>query len=221
LIHLYYWPTANGIKIPILLNELGVEYQPHLVNIRNGDNALPDFLALNPNGKIPLLIDHGINGAPLVIHESAAILIHLADAAKRFLPTEPHARAATMQWLFWQVGHVAASFGLYQTFREKIRSTIPADVDALAVGEVERLYQVLEQRLASSPYLAGDYTIADIALFPWIQPARQGRDLAHYPNIRRWRAQIAQRPAVRKAYADGLAVAPNEKSLHISKDWLR
>jgi len=167
------------------------------------------------------LIDDGINGAPLVIHESAAILIHLADAAKRFLPAEPHARAATIQWLFWQVGHVAASFGLYQTFREKIRSPIPADVDALAVGEVERLYQVLEQRLASSAYLAGDYTIADIALFPWIQPERQGRDLADYPNITRWRAQITQRPAVRNAYADGLAVAPNEKSLHISKDWLR
>lgn len=221
MIHLYYWPTANGIKIPILSNELGVEYQLHLVNIRNGDNALPDFLALNPNGKIPLLIDDGVDGAPLVIHESAAILIHLADAAKRFLPAEPQARAATMHWLFWQVGHVAASFGLYQTFREKIRSPIPADVDALAVGEVERLYQVLEQRLASSAYLAGDYTIADIALFPWIQPERQGRDLAHYPNITRWRAQIAQRPAVRNAYADGLAVAPNEKSLHISKDWLR
>lgn len=217
MIDLYYWPTANGIKVPILLHELGIEYRAHLVNIRAGENRLSDFLKLNPNGRIPVIVDTepAAGDDPIGIHESAAILIYLAEKHGRFLPRDPMGRYQILQWLFWHVGHAASSFGLYQTLHEKIADTIPSSVDALATNEVARLYRVLDEQLAKSDYVAGPYSIADMAIFPWIQAARQGQDLERFPHIARWHADVGRRPAVRKAYLDGHAIASAERSLAI------
>ena len=218
MIDLYFWPTANGLKVPILLKELGLEFTPHLINIRSGANQAEDFLRINPHARIPAIVDSAPPGAgpALTIYESGAILIYLADKYQRFLPVEPQPRYQVLQWVFWQVGHAAASLGLYQSLKEKITEPVPASVQAIAEGETVRLYQALEQQLSGREYVAGAYSIADIAIYPWIQPLRQGRDIAAYPNIARWSALVAARPAVQQAYRDGLAATPNEKSLAIA-----
>ncbi len=219
MIDLYYWPTGNGLKIGILLEELEQEYRLLPINIRAGEQKQEWFQKISANGRIPAIVDHAAfansprDAEPLSLFESGAILNYLANKTGRFLPPEGTAeRQRVQEWLFWQVGHVTPYLSQWQVFREKAPEPIPFALDLLG-AEAARLYGVLEKRLGEVPYVAGDYSIADMAIFPWIQPLRQGQDLADYPNIHAWRERIKARPAVQRAYDKGREVAAGERSL--------
>ncbi|WP_263262374.1 glutathione binding-like protein [Pseudomonas sp. RIT-PI-S] len=210
MIDLYYWPTANGLKLGILVEELGLEHRLVPVNIRAGEQHAPAFRAISADGRIPAIVDHTVG---LSLFESGAILNYLAGQQQRLLPPAGSvAYLQVQQWLFWQVGQVAPYLSQLQVFREKAPEPIPFALELLQ-GQAARIYGVLEQALTGQPYIAGDYSIADIALFPWIQPARQGIDLAQYPAIAAWRERIKARPAVSTAYERARALAPTEQSL--------
>lgn len=212
MIDLYYWPTGNGLKVGILLEELGLEYRLVPVNIREGQQKHADFQRISANGRIPAIVDHR-PATPLSLFESGAILNYLADSAGQFLPPAGSAeRQKVQEWLFWQVGHITPYLSQLQVFKEKAPEPIPFALDLLN-AEATRLYRVLDQRLAEVPYVAGEYSVADMAIFPWIQPLRQGQALADYPRIQAWRERIKARPAVQRAYAKGREVAPGERSL--------
>jgi GST-like protein len=215
MIDLYYWPTGNGLKVGILLEELEQAYRLRPINIRSGEQKQDWFQAISANGRIPAIVDHApvADGQPLSLFESGAILNYLADKAGRFLPAQGTAeRQRVQEWLFWQVGHVTPYLSQLQLFKEKAPEPIPFALDLLG-AEAARLYGVLEKRLSEVPFVAGEYSIADMAIFPWIQPLRQGQNLAHYPNINAWRERIKARPAVQRAYEKGREVAAGEKSL--------
>jgi GST-like protein len=215
MIDLYYWPTGNGLKIGILLEELGLEYRVLPINIREGEQKQAAFQRISANGRIPAIVDQAPQGldAPLSLFESGAILNYLADKAGRFLPVAGSAeRQKVQEWLFWQVGHVTPYLSQLQLFKEKAPEPIPFALDLLN-AEATRLYRVLETRLSEAPYVAGDYSIADMAIFPWIQPLRQGQDLADFPHIHLWRERLKARPAIQRAYAKGREIAANERSL--------
>lgn len=212
MIDLYYWPTGNGLKVGILLEELGVEYRLVPVNIRAGQQKQADFQRISANGRIPAIVDYRPD-TPLSLFESGAILNYLADRAGQFLPPAGTAeRQKVQEWLFWQVGHITPYLSQLQLFKEKAPEPIAFALDLLNT-EATRLYRVLEQRLAEVAYVAGEYSVADMAIFPWIQPQRQGQNLADYPNIQAWRERIKARPAVQRAYAKGREVAAGERSL--------
>lgn len=217
MIDLYYWPTGNGLKVGILLEELEQAYRIVPVNIRTGEQKHEDFQRLSANGRIPAIVDPepAQGDQPLSLFESGAILNYLADKAGRFLPPAGSVeRQRVQEWLFWQVGHITPYLSQLQLFKEKAAEPIPFALDLLN-SEATRLYGVLEKRLTQVPYVAGDYSIADMAIFPWIQPLRQGQDLAQYPNISVWRERIKARPAVQRAYAKGREVAGGERSLQL------
>jgi len=215
MIDLYFWPTGNGLKVAILLEELELPYTVRPINIRTGEQKQDWFQAISANGRIPAIVDHApaISGEPLSLFESGAILNYLANKAGRFLPADGTVeRQRVQEWLFWQVGHVTPYLSQLQVFKEKSPEPIAFALDMLG-AEASRLYGVLEKRLGEVPFVAGEYSIADMAIFPWIQPARQGQDLTQYPSIDAWRERIKARPAVQRAYAKGREVAANEKSL--------
>jgi GST-like protein len=215
MIDLYYWPTGNGLKIGILLEELELEYRLLPVNIREGEQKQAAFQRISANGRIPAIVDHAPQGLsePLSLFESGAILNYLADKAGRFLPAAGSAeRQKVQEWLFWQVGHITPYLSQLQLFKEKAPEPIAFALDLLN-AEATRLYRVLETRLSDVPFVAGDYSIADMAVFPWIQPLRQGQDLADYPHVHAWRERLKARPAIQRAYAKGREVAANERSL--------
>jgi GST-like protein len=215
MIDLYFWPTGNGLKVAILLEELGLPYTVRPINIRTGEQKQDWFQAISANGRIPAIVDHApaISDEPLSLFESGAILNYLANKAGRFLPADGTVeRQRVQEWLFWQVGHVTPYLSQLQVFKEKAPEPIAFALDMLG-AEAARLYGVLEKRLGEVPFVAGEYSIADMAIFPWIQPARQGQDLTQYPNIDAWRERIKARPAVQRAYAKGRDVAASEKSL--------
>ena len=215
MIDLYYWPTGNGLKIGILLEELELEYRVLPVNIRAGEQKQAAFQRISANGRIPAIVDHAPQGLsePLSLFESGAILNYLADKAGHFLPAAGSAeRQKVQEWLFWQGGHITPYLSQLQLFKEKAPEPIVFALDLLN-AEATRLYKVLEARLSEVPFVAGDYSIADMAIFPWIQPLRQGQDLADYPHVHAWRERLKARPAVQRAYAKGREVAANERSL--------
>ena len=215
MIDLYYWPTGNGLKIGILLEELELEYRVLPVNIRDGEQKQAAFQRISANGLIPAIVDHAPQGLsePLSLFESGAILNYLADKAGRFLSAAGSAeRQKVQEWLFWQVGHITPYLSQLQLFKEKAPEPIAFALDLLN-AEATRLYKVLEARLSEVPFVAGDYSIADMAIFPWIQPLRQGQDLADYPHVHAWRERLKARPAIQRAYAKGREVAANERSL--------
>ncbi|MHC8333771.1 glutathione binding-like protein [Pseudomonas sp. LB3P25] len=215
MIDLYYWPTGNGLKIGILLEELELEYRVLPVNIREGEQKQAAFQRISANGRIPAIVDHAPQGLsePLSLFESGAILNYLADKAGRFLPAAGSAeRQKVQEWLFWQVGHITPYLSQLQLFKEKAPEPIAFALDLLN-AEATRLYKVLEARLSEVPFVAGEYSVADMAIFPWIQPLRQGQDLADYPHVHAWRERLKARPAIQRAYAKGREVAANERSL--------
>ena len=203
MIDLHYWVTPNGHKITIALEELGLPYQIKPVNIGKGDQFKPDFLRISPNNRIPAIVDNAPlgGGEPLAIFESGAILIYLAEKTGRLLPAETRGKFEVLQWLFWQVGGLGPMAGQNHHFVQYAAEKIPYAIDRY-VRETARLYRVLDTRLADRPYLAIDYSIADIACYPWTVPhERQRQNLDEFPNLKRWFATIAQRPAVERAYA--------------------
>lgn len=200
MITLYTWGTPNGRKISIALEELGLDYTVRAVDITRGEQLAPDFLALNPNHKIPVIVDDdGPDGAPITLIESGAILIYLAEKTGRLLPTEPRARIEVIQWLMVQMGSVGPMLGQAHHFRRFAPEVIPYAVERYS-KEAARLYGVLDTRLSGRDWLAGsDYSIADIATWPWIARHEwQGIDLAAYPAVKRWFDAIAARPAVQR-----------------------
>ncbi|WP_426957147.1 glutathione S-transferase N-terminal domain-containing protein [Muricoccus radiodurans] len=201
-IEAWTWPTPNGHKIHIALEELGLPYTVVPVNIGAGEQFSPDFLAINPNHRIPAIVDpDGPGGQPLRLFESGAILIYLAEKTGRLIPSDPAARATCLQWLMFQMGGVGPMFGQYGHFHNYAPETLPYAQQRYA-NEVRRLHGVLDKRLSEAEFLAGEYSIADIATFPWLRnPERRGIDLVEFPNVRRWHDTIAARPAVQRGVA--------------------
>ncbi|MGE5478308.1 MAG: glutathione S-transferase N-terminal domain-containing protein [Bacteroidales bacterium] len=200
MIDLYTWGTPNGRKVSIMLEEVGLPYAVHPIDITKGDQFAPGFVAINPNSKIPAIVDHdGPDGQALTLFESGAILIYLAEKTGRFLPADPAGRYATLQWLMFQMGGIGPMFGQTHHFRRFAPEQIPYAVERYS-KETRRLYGVLDKRLGAAEYVAGAYSIADMAIFPWVQRADwQGVELAtDFPNVQRWAETIAKRPAVQK-----------------------
>jgi GSH-dependent disulfide-bond oxidoreductase len=202
MIDLYYWTTPNGHKITIFLEESGLPYKIIPINIGKGDQFKPEFLAIAPNNRIPAIVDNAPadGGPPLSIFESGAILQYLAEKTGKFLPKDLRGRTEVMQWLFWQMGGLGPMLGQNHHFRSYI-DPIPYAINRY-VKETERLYGVLDDRLADRDFVAGDYSIADMACYPWIVPhEKQGQNLDDFPNLKRWFYRVQQREAVRRAYA--------------------
>ncbi|MGO4328993.1 glutathione binding-like protein [Cupriavidus sp. 2TAF22] len=199
-IDLFSWPTPNGQKIHIMLEEAELPYLAHPVNIGAGDQFQPDFLAISPNNKIPAIVDpDGPDGKPISIFESGAILLYLATKSGRFLPTDDHKLYDVLQWLMFQIGGVGPMLGQAHHFRLYAREKLPYAIDRYT-NEARRIYGVINKQLAKRSYIAGDaYSIADIAIFPWLRSwEKQGITLTDYPHLKAWFDKIAERPAVRR-----------------------
>jgi GST-like protein len=201
-IDFYYWPTPNGWKISIMLEETQTPYNLIPVDIAAGDQFKPEFLVINPNNKMPAIVDpEGPDGEPISLFESGAILIYLADKTGRFIPSSARDRYIVVQWLMFQMGGVGPMLGQAHHFRQYAPEKIQYAIDRYT-NETTRLYRVLDKRLSQAEYVAGDYSIADMAIFPWIVPyERQGQNLSDYPNLKRWFDAINERPAVQQGLA--------------------
>ena len=201
MLDLYYWTTPNGHKLTMFLEETGLPYTLKPVNISRGEQFEPAFLAISPNNRIPAIVDHApLDGAgPLPMFESGAILLYLADKVGRFIARDGRARLDCIQWLFWQMGNLGPMNGQNHHFSLYAPEKIPYAIDRY-VRESGRLYAVLNRRLADREYIAGEYSIADMASYPWINPQRQSQDITQFPHLARWRASIRERPAVQRAY---------------------
>jgi GST-like protein len=202
VIDLYYWTTPNGHKITIFLEEADLPYSIVPVNISKGEQFKPEFLRFSPNNQIPAIVDNApaVGGRPVSVFESGAILVYLGDKTGKFLPTEPYSRVEVMQWLFWQMGGLGPMAGQNHHFSQYAPEKIPYAIERY-VKETNRLYGVLDKRLADREFVAGDYSIADMASYPWVVPyERQGQRLDEFPNLKRWFETIRARPAVTRAY---------------------
>ena len=199
MIELYTWGTPNGKKVSVMLEECGLQYNTHKVNIGKDEQFAPEYLAINPNGKIPSIVDpEGPGGKPLAMMESGAILIYLADKTGRFLAKDGAARYDALQWLMFQMGGVGPMFGQVHHFVRAAKEQVPYAIDRYT-KEKDRLYGVLDRRLGESAYLAGEYSIADIATYPWVwRHEWHNTNLADFPNVKRWYDAISARPAVQK-----------------------
>ena len=203
MIDVYSWPTPNGHKVHIMLEECGLPWKVHAVNIGAGDQFKPDFLAISPNNKIPAMVDpDGPDGKPIALFESGAILLYLASKVGRFLGTTDREKYTTLQWLMFQMGGVGPMLGQAHHFRIYAPEKIDYAINRYT-NEAKRLYGVIDKQLEKTAYLAGDeYTIADIATFPWLRSWKnQGIDWADYPHAKRWFDEIAPRPAVERGVA--------------------
>ncbi len=208
MIDLHFWTTPNGYKVSIALEELGLPYRVLPVNIGAGEQFKPEFLAISPNNKIPAIVDtEGPGGKPYPLFESGAILLYLAEKAGRLLPTDTAARYRVIEWLMFQMANVGPMLGQAHHFRGYAPEKIEYAVNRYT-NEARRLYGVMDRRLEAHEYFADDYSVADIAIFPWLRShARQGVDLDDYPHLRRWYDAMAERPAVQR----GLEVLKDQR----------
>ena len=202
MIDLYTWSTPNGRKVSIMLEECALPYRVHPVNIGKGEQFTPEFLALNPNNRIPAIVDsEGPDGKPLPLFESGAILIYLAEKTGKFMPRDPRTRLICLQWLMFQMGGVGPMFGQAHHFIRNAKEQVPYGIKRYT-DETRRLYGVLQKRLSDAEYLADEYSIADIATFPWVARFEWHKvDLADFPAVKRWFDRINARPAVQKGMA--------------------
>ena len=210
MIDVHYWPTPNGWKVTIMLEETGLPYRIVPVDIGGGDQFKADFLRISPNNRMPAIVDSDPigGGGPLSVFESGAILEYLADKTGQFLPKSGAGRYKVLQWVHWQMANLGPNSGQNNHFSNYAVDKIPYAMDRYR-NEVNRLYGVLDRRLAKHEYMAGDYSIADMASYPWISPYRTApMDLEPYPEVRRWQATIAARPATARAYALATQVNP-------------
>ena len=199
MIDFHYWPTPNGWKVAIMLEETGLDYRMLPVDIGRDEQHAPAFLAISPNGRMPAIVDHDAGGGPLPVFESAAILLHLADRTGRFAPVTGRGRVALMEWLFWQMANLGPMAGQLSHFVNYAQGEHPYSKQRYA-NEYARCLGVLDRRLAGRPYLLGDdYSIADMAAWPWVLIAKPlGQSLESFANVARWREVIKDRPAVRR-----------------------
>lgn len=202
MIELYYWTTPNGHKITIFLEEVELPYTIVPINIGAGDQFKPEFLKISPNNRIPAIVDHepAGGGEPISVFESGAILLYLAEKTGKLIPQDLHGRVEVLQWLFWQIGGLGPMAGQNHHFNRYAPEKIDYAIKRY-VNETARLYAVLDKRLADREFVAGDYSIADIAAYPWIVPYEsQSQKLEDFPNLKRWFETIQARPAVIRAY---------------------
>jgi GST-like protein len=199
MIELYTWGTPNGRKVSVMLEECALAYNVHKINIGKDEQFAPEFLKLNPNGKIPAIVDSdGPDGKPISLMESGAILLYLASKTGQFLPADARGRWAVTEWLMFQMASVGPMFGQCHHFLRAAKEQIPYGIERYT-REKDRLYAVLDKRLGEQAFLAGDYSIADIATYPWVSRHEWHKtDLAQYPNVKRWFDQISVRPAVQR-----------------------
>ncbi len=205
MIDLYFWITPNGYKPLLFLEEVGIDYQVRPVNISKGEQFEPAFLKISPNNRIPAIVDHDPEdgGAPLAQFESGAILQYLAEKTGKFMPTDARGRAEVLQWLNWQMGGIGPMFGQYLHFADYAPETLPYAIERYT-REAERLLRVLDHRLADREYVAGAYSIADMAIYPWVR--RILEQFEGLENVRRWASTVAERPATIRAYDKGAAI---------------
>lgn len=212
MIDLHYWPTPNGHKITLFLEEAGVDYRIVPVNIGSGAQFQPDFLKIAPNNRMPAIVDHDPagGGEPIAIFESGAILLYLADKSGKFIGADLRQRTETVQWLMWQMGGLWPMLWHNHHFSGYAPEKIPYAIDRY-VNETNRLYGVLDRRLEGRDFITGAYSIADMACYPWVVPyERQGQRLEDTPNVKRWFDAIAARRATVTAYAKGAAISENK-----------
>jgi GST-like protein len=205
MIDLYYWPTPNGRKITIMLEETALPYRVVPVDIGRGEQFKPEFLAISPNNRMPAIVDDEPlgGGVPISVFESGAILMYLAEKTGQFMPQEPRGKYEVLQWLMWQMGGLGPMAGQAHHFRVYAPEKIQYGIDRYT-NEVNRLYGVMDRRLSDREYLAGEYSIADMACWPWVVPWKtQGQNLDDFPNLKRWFDAISARPAVQRARAVG------------------
>ena len=210
MIDLYYWTTPNGHKITLFLEEAKLPYRLHAINISKGDQFTPEFLRISPNNKIPAIVDHAPadGGKAISVFESGAILLYLAGKTGKFIPRDLRGQVEALEWLMWQMGGLGPMLGQNHHFAHYAPEKIPYAIDRY-VKETNRLYGVLDKRLAGRAFIVGkEYTIADMAAYPWIIPERQGQDLADFPNLARWHAAIRARPGTVRAYARAKEINP-------------
>ena len=203
MIELYTWGTPNGRKVSVMLEECGLPYNVHRIDIGKGDQFAPEYLEINPNGKIPSIVDpDGPDGKPIAMMESGAILVYLAGKTGRFLPASARGKYVALQWLMFQMGHVGPIYGQVHHFLRAAKVEVPYAIERY-VKEKDRLYGVLDRRLGAARFLAGDeYTIADIATYPWVARYEWHKtDLATFPNVKRWFDAMSARPAVQRGMA--------------------
>ena len=211
MIDLYYWPTPNGHKVTLFLEEMDMPYTIVPVNIGKGEQFKPEFLAISPNNRMPAIVDHTPmeRGAPISVFESGAILLYLAEKSEHFIPNESRGRVEVLQWLFWQVGGLGPMLGQNHHFTRYAPEKIPYAIDRY-VKETNRLYGVLNKRLADREFIAGPYSIADMACYPWIVSYElQGQKLEDFSHVQRWFEAIRARPATVRAYEKGAAISSN------------
>jgi len=209
MIDLYYWPTPNGHKITLFLEEAEMPYNIIPVNIGKGEQFAPQFLAISPNNRMPAIVDHAPleRGSAISVFESGAILLYLAEKSERFIPNDARGRVEVLQWLFWQVGGLGPMAGQNHHFNRYAPEKIPYAIERY-VKETNRLYGVLDTRLADREFLAGGYSIADMACYPWIVPYEaQAQNLDDFPHLKRWFEAIKGRPATLRAYERGAALS--------------
>lgn len=222
MIDLHYWTTPNGHKITMFLEEAGLAYKIFPVNIGKGDQFKPEFLAISPNNRIPAIVDHepADGGGPLSVFESGAILLYLAEKTGRFIPSDLRGRTEVLQWLFWQMGGLGPMAGQNHHFKIYAPEKLPYAIERY-VNETNRLYGVLNKRLADREFVAGEYSIADMASYPWVVPyERQGQNLDDFPHLKRWFHTIAERKATKRAYEIAKKINENQVVTEESRKFL-
>jgi GST-like protein len=220
MIDLYYWTTPNGHKITMFLEEAGLEYRIKPVNIGKGDQFQPDFLVISPNNRIPAIVDHAPadGGKPISVFESGAILLYLAGKTGRFIPKDLRGQVTALEWLMWQMGGLGPMAGQNHHFALYAPEKLPYAIERY-VKETSRLYGVLDKRLRGRQFICGrQYTIADMAAYPWVIPERQGQDMADFPDLARWHAAIRARPATTRAYARAKEVNPKPTQIRTEEE---
>ena len=219
MIDLYYWTTPNGHKMTMFLEESGLPYTIHPVNIGKGEQFKPEFLRISPNNRIPAIVDRAPadGGAPIPMFESGAILLYLADKIGRFIAQEQRARLDCIQWLLWQMANLGPLAGQNHHFVHYAPDKIRYAIDRY-VNETGRLYAVLNKRLADREFITGEYTIADIASYPWVLPERQSQNIDEFPHLKRWKEAIKARPATVRAYAKAKEINPNAGGIRTEEE---
>ncbi|MGZ5033827.1 MAG: glutathione S-transferase N-terminal domain-containing protein [Usitatibacter sp.] len=220
MIDLYYWTTPNGHKITLFLEEAGLEYTIKPVNIGKGEQFDPAFLKISPNNRIPAIVDHAPadGGKPISVFESGAILLYLAGKTGQFIPRDLRGQVEVLEWLMWQMAGLGPMAGQNHHFSQYAPEKIPYAIDRY-VRETSRLYGVLNKRLAGRNFILGkQYTIADMASYPWVSPAKQGQDINDFPNLKRWLAAIRDRPATVRAYARAKEVNPQPTAIRSEEE---
>jgi GST-like protein len=220
MIDLFYWTTPNGHKITLFLEEAGLEYRIKPVNIGKGDQFKPDFLKISPNNRMPAIVDHAPadGGKAISVFESGAILLYLAGKTGQFIPKDLRGQVEVLEWLMWQMGGLGPMLGQNHHFTQYAPEKIPYAIERY-VKETSRLYGVLNKRLQGRDFILGDeYTIADMACYPWIIPERQGQDMKDFPDLERWRQAIRARPATARAYARAKEVNPQPTQIRSEEE---